>query len=101
MNILKPRGYLVLFGQSSGIVESFNPALLAQKGSLFLTRPSLTHYLSSKEELNSRAVSLFEWLRSGQVEVTIDSTFPLEQAKDAQYKLENRLNKGKVLLEIN
>lgn len=101
MNVLKPRGYLVLFGQSSGIVESFNPSLLAQKGSLFLTRPSLTHYLSTSEELNSRSASLFEWLRSGQIKVTIDSIFPLEQAKDAHYKLENRLTKGKVLLEIN
>ncbi|MHA1984963.1 MAG: quinone oxidoreductase family protein [Candidatus Hodarchaeales archaeon] len=101
LNILKPRGYLVLYGQSSGIVESFNPSLLAQKGSLFLTRPSLAHYILTSDELNIRADALFNWIRFRNIEVIIDSVFPLESAKEAHEKLEKRFTKGKLLLKMN
>jgi NADPH2:quinone reductase len=101
LDILKPRGYLVLYGQSSGVVEPIDPRLLAQKGSLFLTRPSLGHYISDPNELNNRVNDLFEWIRSEKVKITIDSIFPLEKALEAHDRLENRLNIGKVLLKIN
>ncbi|MHA1990358.1 MAG: quinone oxidoreductase family protein [Candidatus Hodarchaeales archaeon] len=100
LDILKPRGYLILYGQSSGVVEPVNPGILAQKGSLFLTRPSLGHYILDSKELNNRAKDLFEWIRSKKLKITIDSVFPLEKAHEAHNRLENRLNIGKVLLKI-
>lgn len=100
LDVLKPRGYLVLFGQSSGLVESFNPALLAQKGSLFLTRPTLNHYILTKEELRFRSEKLFNWISNEQLKLTIDSIHNLEDAGNAHDRLEQRLNKGKVLLRV-
>ncbi|HSE40697.1 MAG TPA: quinone oxidoreductase [Acidobacteriota bacterium] len=98
LECLRPRGMLVLFGQSSGAVPPFNPALLAQKGSLFLTRPSLAHYMLTREELMQRTNELFDWIRSGAVKIHIDSTFKLAQASDAHRKLESRASSGKILL---
>ncbi len=98
LNVLKPRGYMVLFGQASGRVEPIDPQLLNQKGSLFLTRPSLGHYLLTQEELLQRAGDLFDWLTSGKLKVRIDQTFPLAQAADAHIYIEKRATKGKVLL---
>ncbi|OLS21313.1 MAG: Quinone oxidoreductase 1 [Candidatus Heimdallarchaeota archaeon LC_3] len=100
LDLLKPRGYMVLYGQSSGMVDSINPSTLVQKGSLFLTRPSLAHYILDPEELQSRADAVFEWIKSNKIKLTIDSVFSLEKAKDAQDRLEKRLNKGKVLLKV-
>lgn len=100
LNILKPRGYMILFGQSSGLVDPLNLGVLAQKGSLFITRPTLGHYILDSNELNSRTTDLFGWIQSGKVKITIDSIFPLEKAPEAHSRLENRLNKGKILLEI-
>jgi NADPH2:quinone reductase len=98
LECLKPRGYLVLFGQSSGPVPAFDPAKLAAKGSLFLTRPSLAHYTSDREELLQRANDVFNWTASGKLKVRIERTFQLEEAAEAHHQLEGRKTTGKVLL---
>lgn len=98
LNCLKPRGYLVLFGQASGVVPPFDPQILNAKGSLFLTRPNLGHYISNRTELLERANDIFNWMAAGKLKVRIDKTFPLAQAADAHRYLEGRLSKGKILL---
>lgn len=98
LNCLKPRGSMVLYGQASGPVEPFNPQILNQKGSLFLTRPSLGHYLLTREELEYRAGELFEWILNGELKVRIDRTIPLSEAAAAHRFMEERRTKGKVLL---
>jgi NADPH2:quinone reductase len=98
LNCLKPRGYMVLYGQSSGPVSEFNPQILNQKGSLFLTRPSLTHYADDREELLQRSGDLFRWMSSGELNVRIDTTFALGDAAAAHRYIEGRQTKGKVLL---
>ncbi len=95
---LAPRGMLALFGQSSGPVPPFDPALLAQKGSLFLTRPSLAHYTLTRDELESRASDVFDWIQSGQLRIDINHRFPLSSAAEAHRALEGRKTTGKVLL---
>jgi NADPH2:quinone reductase len=95
---LRPRGMLVLFGQSSGAVSPIDPQTLAAKGSLFLTRPTLGHYTATREELLSRANDLFEWVKSGELKVRIDRTFPLAEAAAAHRALESRQTVGKLLL---
>jgi NADPH:quinone reductase len=99
LDCLRPRGILVLFGQSSGPVPSFNPSILAQKGSLYLTRPSLAHYMLTREELMQRTSELFDWIQSGVVKIRIDSTFPLAKVADAHRRLEGRASSGKILLK--
>ena len=98
LNSLVPRGMMALFGQSSGPVEPFDPGLLAQKGSLFLTRPSLAHYAATREELLWRAGELFDWVRSGTVKLRIDKTFALADAAESHRQLEGRKTTGKVVL---
>jgi NADPH:quinone reductase len=98
LDCLKPRGYLVLFGQASGPVDPINPQILNQKGSLYLTRPSLVHYLQSRDEFLWRTGDLFNWIAAGELKVRIDKTFPLEDAAAAQSYMEERNTKGKVLL---
>jgi NADPH2:quinone reductase len=98
LNCLAPRGMLALFGQSSGPVTSFDPALLAQKGSLFLTRPSLAAYAATREELLWRAGELFNWINAGELKLRIEKTFPLAEAAEAHRQLEGRKTTGKVLL---
>ncbi len=98
LNCLKPRGYLVLFGQSSGPVLPLDPQTLNAKGSLFLTRPTLGHYIANRKELLERAGDLFEWMASGELHVRIDQTFPLAEAAEAHRYLEARKTKGKLLL---
>ncbi|MDA2924773.1 quinone oxidoreductase [Acidobacteria bacterium AH-259-L09] len=98
LNCLKPRGYLVLFGQASGPVPPFDPQILNAKGSLFLTRPSLGHYAASREELLERAGEILKWVSSGDLKVRIDRTFPLSEASDSHRALEGRKTAGKVLL---
>jgi NADPH2:quinone reductase len=95
---LRPRGMLVLFGQSSGAVSPMDPQTLAAKGSLFLTRPTLGHYTATREELLSRANDLFAWVKRGELKVRIDRTFPLADAAEAHRALESRGTTGKVLL---
>ena len=98
LNSLAPRGMLVLFGQSSGQVPPVDPQVLNAKGSLYLTRPTLTHYTASRDELLTRARDLFVWMESGRLQVRIDRTYPLADAAAAHRALEGRETKGKVLL---
>lgn len=98
LNCLKPRGYLVLYGQSSGAVSAFDPQILNRKGSLFLTRPSLGHYVADRAELLQRTGDLFEWIANDELEVRIDKTFPLVEAPEAHRYMEGRKTKGKLLL---
>jgi NADPH2:quinone reductase len=95
---LKPRGYLVLFGQSSGSVAPLDPQVLSANGSLFLTRPTLAHYTRDRGELLGRARDLFDAVSNGSLHVRIAKTFPLEQARAAHESLEARVTMGKLLL---
>jgi NADPH2:quinone reductase len=95
---LAPRGMLVLYGQSSGPVAPFDPQLLNAKGSLFLTRPNLAHYVATPEELAARATEVLGWVKSGVLALRIGATFPLRDAADAHRALEGRTTTGKVLL---
>ncbi|MGI8574546.1 MAG: quinone oxidoreductase family protein [Egibacteraceae bacterium] len=99
LNCLRPRGYLVLFGASSGPVDELDPQVLNQKGSLFLTRPSLFHYVAERDELTWRAGELFDWIAASELEVRIDRTWPLADAAEAHRYLEGRQSKGKLLLK--
>jgi NADPH2:quinone reductase len=98
LDSLAPRGMLVLFGQSSGPVEPFDPQILNRKGSLFLTRPTLTHYISSQAELHQRADAVLGWVAEKKLEVRIDREFPLADAAEAHRELESRRTTGKLLL---
>jgi NADPH2:quinone reductase len=98
MNCLKPRGYMVLWGQASGPVEPLDPQILNAKGSLFLTRPSLGSYTQTRDELLARAGDLFDWMSAGKLNVRIDQTFALRDAGEAHRYMEGRHTKGKVLL---
>lgn len=97
LECLRPRGYLVLFGQSSGPVPPFNLGNLA-KGSLFVTRPTLLHYMRNREELLQRSGDLFRWLATGELRLRIGKTFPLSEAAEAHRQLAGRATVGKVLL---
>ncbi len=98
LDCLKPRGMMVLYGQASGPVEPIDPQILNQKGSLFLTRPSLAHYSADHEEIESRTDDLFDWIASDAIQVRIDQTYPLSEAAEAHRYLEARQTKGKLLL---
>lgn len=98
LNCLAPLGYLVLYGQSSGPVPPFDPLVLSQKGSLFLTRPSLGDYIPTREALLQRAGEVLGWLTSGQLKLHIGKVFPLAEAAEAHRQLEGRQTTGKVLL---
>jgi len=98
LDSLAPRGMLALFGQSSGPVPAFDPLLLSQKGSLFLTRPTLKHYVSSTEELRERANDILSRVAAGTLKVRVDTQLPLAQAAEAHRLLESRRTTGKVLL---
>lgn len=98
LNSLKPRGYLVLFGNASGPVPPVDPLLLTQKGSLFMTRPSLMGYTLTREELVQRAEDVLGWVADGSLKLRIDREVPLADAADAHRALESRETKGKVLI---
>ncbi|HUQ19938.1 MAG TPA: quinone oxidoreductase [Gemmatimonadaceae bacterium] len=98
LDVLAPRGIMVLYGGSSGPVDPIDPMVLNRKGSLFLTRPTLGHYVSTRQELLARAQDLFDWLSIGELSLRIDSTFSLDAVSDAHRALEGRLTKGKVLI---
>ncbi|MCG8603726.1 quinone oxidoreductase, partial [bacterium] len=100
LNCLAPRGMLVLYGQSSGSVPDFDPAILNSKGSLFLTRPSLFHYIAARSDLERRSREVFDWIMADKLKVRVDQTFPLEQAAEAHLYLEGRRSKGKILLSV-
>ncbi len=95
---LLPRGMLALFGQSSGPVPPVDPQVLSQRGSLYLTRPTLAHYIATREELLWRAEEVLGWIRDKRLRVRIDREFPLSEAADAHRALESRATSGKVLL---
>jgi len=98
LNLLRPRGYLVLFGGSSGAVPPFDPIKLSQKGSLFLTRPSLMHYVLTREELEHRAGDVLGWIAAGKLKLRIAHKYPLAQAQQAHMDLEGRRTTGKLIL---
>jgi NADPH2:quinone reductase len=98
LDCLAPRGLLALFGQSSGAVPPFDPQVLAAKGSLFFTRPTLGHYIATREELLARANEVFAWIADGSLKIRIGATFPLAEAARAHTELQARRTTGKVLL---
>lgn len=98
LNLLRPRGYMVLFGASSGAVPPFDAIKLSQKGSLFLTRPSLGHYIASREELERRAGDVLGSISAGKLKLRIQHVYKLEQAQQAHRDLEGRKTTGKLLL---
>jgi len=98
LSCLAPRGMMVLFGQSSGPVGPFDPQVLSQKGSLFLTRPTLVHYIATRAELLARADEVLGWIKSGKLKLRIERELPLAQAAEAHRLLEGRKTTGKVLL---
>lgn len=100
LDLLVRRGTMVLFGASSGPVDPINPQLLNQKGSLFLTRPTLHHYVATRDELLGRTRDLFGWMAAGELTVRVGAEFPLAQAAEAHRALEGRRTSGKVLLRI-
>ena len=95
---LRPRGTMVLFGAASGPVEPLDLSILAAKGSLYLTRPSLRAYAADRDERERRARDVLDWVERGELELRIDSTRPLSEAADAHRRLESRESSGKLLL---
>jgi NADPH2:quinone reductase len=98
LSSLAPRGMMVLYGQSSGPVAPLDPAVLNQKGSLFLTRPTLFHYIATREELLARAGDVLGWIRDGKLRLRMEFEFPLRDVAQAHRALEGRKTTGKVLL---
>ncbi|GEO80045.1 quinone oxidoreductase family protein [Pararhodospirillum oryzae] len=98
LDCLRPRGMMVTFGNASGPVPPFPPTLLTQKGSLFLTRPSLNHYTAERDELEATAADLFEVVQKGVVSITIGQRFPLAEAAAAHRALESRATVGSTIL---
>ncbi|HEV8184176.1 MAG TPA: quinone oxidoreductase, partial [Candidatus Angelobacter sp.] len=88
LNVLRPRGYMVLFGGASGPVAPFDPIVLAQKGSLFVTRPSLIHYVALREELEQRSGDVFAMIAAGKLKLRISQTYKLEEVQQAHRDLE-------------
>ena len=91
---------MTLFGESSGPVPPFDPRILNRKGSLYLTRPTIAHYIASREELSKRATELLGWVADGWLTVHIDRVLPLAEAAAAHRALESRKTMGKVLLVV-
>ncbi len=98
LNCLTRRGMMVLYGQSSGPIASFDPQVLSQKGSLFLTRPTLAHYVATRAELVARAGEVLSWVKSGTLKVRIEHEFSLAETAEAHRALEARKTTGKLLL---
>ena len=98
LNLLRPRGTMVLYGGSSGAVPPLDPITLTQKGSLYLTRPSLGHYIITAQELQQRAAAVFGMIRGGKLKLRIEHVYPLAQAAQAHRDLEGRKTTGKLLL---
>ena len=101
LNCLRPRGLLALFGQSSGPVPPFDASILNVKGSLYLTRPSLAHYLLTREELLWRAGDVLQWISQGKLKLRIYRTYPLAEAAQAHRDLESRQTSGKLVLAVS
>jgi NADPH:quinone reductase len=101
LNVLRPRGYLVLFGGSSGAVPPFDLIKLSQKGSLFITRPTLAHYTATREELEWRANDVLQSIARGDLKLRIHKVYPLADAEQAHRDLEGRKTTGKLILKIS
>jgi NADPH:quinone reductase len=99
LNCLRPRGMLVLFGASSGPVPPFDLIQLSSKGSLFITRPTMWHYIATREELEWRAGDVLRWAAKGELKLRTEHIYPLAEAAQAQTDLEDRKTTGKILLE--
>ncbi len=99
VDCLSRRGYMVLYGNASGPVTEFNPASLAAKGSLFLTRPTLRDYTANRDELLRRSGDVFDWIRKDKLKLRMEHFFPLSEARAAHEALEGRRTTGKVLLK--
>jgi NADPH2:quinone reductase len=100
LSVLRPLGMLVLFGQSSGPVPPIDPLVLTQKGSLFLTRPSLVHYVADAGSFRERATKVLNWVAQGSLKLRIERTYPLAELAQAQRDLEARRTTGKLVVEI-
>ena len=98
LNSLKPRGMMVTFGNASGPVPPLAPLELTKRGSLFLTRPSLFAYISTREDLVWRSSDVFDWIDSGDLNIHIGGEFPLSEAAEAQTRLAGRQTMGKLVL---
>jgi NADPH2:quinone reductase len=98
LDLIRPRGMMVAFGNASGPPPEISPLILASKGSLYLTRPTMRHYLADRGELIRRASDLFDWVGNGDLAVRIGAEYPLADAADAHRALEGRGTTGKVLL---
>jgi NADPH2:quinone reductase len=98
LNLLRPRGMMVLYGGSSGAVAPIDPQLLSQKGSIYLTRPSLGHYIITTQELRQRAGAVCGMIRDGTLQLRIEHVYPLAEAQQAHRDLEGRKTTGKLLL---
>jgi NADPH:quinone reductase len=99
LNVLRPRGYLVLFGGSSGAVPPFDLIKLSQKGSLYITRPTLAHYTATREDLEWRANDVMQMIARSELKLRIHKTYPLAEAEQAHRDLEGRKTSGKLLLK--
>lgn len=98
LNVLRPRGYMVLFGGASGAVPPFDLLRLTQKGSLFVTRPSLAHYIATRKDLEQRSGDVLRMITSGELKIQIHKTYPLAEVQQAHRDLEGRKTTGKLLL---
>ncbi|MEV4368182.1 quinone oxidoreductase [Nonomuraea sp. NPDC049637] len=98
LEALRPRGLMALYGAASGPVPPFDPQVLNRAGSLFLTRPTLVHYVAEREELLWRAADLFGWISSGQLRISVSERYPLAEARRAHEDLAARRTTGKLLL---
>ncbi|MEV0616872.1 quinone oxidoreductase [Nonomuraea sp. NPDC050404] len=98
LEALRPRGLMALYGAASGAVPPLDPQVLNRKGSLFLTRPTLVHYIAAREELLQRASDLFGWITSGQLAINVSHRYPLAEARQAHDDLAARRTTGKLLL---
>jgi NADPH2:quinone reductase len=98
LNVLRPRGFMVLYGGSSGAVPPFDLIALSTKGSLYVTRPTLVSYTATREELVARSGAVFGMITSGKLKLRIEHTYPLAQAQQAHRDLEGRKTTGKLLL---
>jgi len=98
LNVLRPRGYLVLYGGSSGAVPTFDLIELSQKGSLFVTRPTLGHYVLTREDLEKRASAVLGMVASGKLKLRVEHIYALKDAQQAHIELQGRKTTGKLLL---
>ena len=98
LGLLRPRGMMVTYGNASGPVDPVSPLRLMQGGSLFLTRPTMFHYIATRAELERRAADLFRWVEAGELAVRVGDRLPLDEAAEAHRRLEGRRTTGKVLL---